>query len=224
MSPSDHSACVDWQDDATPVSRRFGEAYFSSHGGLAESRHVFLAGNDLPARFARGFHIAELGFGTGLNMLAAWQSWQRAQAPGPLRFTSFEAYPMRAPDMRRALAEFTDVAPLAAQLLEKWPQSGRIDLPGLRLEIISGDARMTLPNWSGRANAWFLDGFSPARNPELWGDDLLGEVTRHTAPNGSFATYSAAGKIRRALAKAGFDVQRTAGFARKRHMSTGTRP
>lgn len=87
--------------------------------------------------------------------------------------------------------------------------------------VIVGDARETLAAWDGRADAWFLDGFSPARNPELWGPDLMAQVARHTAPDGSFATYTAAGHVRRALSEAGFAVSRAPGFAGKRHMSRG---
>ena len=95
---------------------------------------------------------------------------------------------------------------------------------GIEAEVIMGDARETLPAWQGRADAWFLDGFSPAKNPELWGDDLMAQVARHTAPHGTFATYPAAGHVRRALQAAGFAVTRQAGFARKRHMTTGLLP
>ena len=92
------------------------------------------------------------------------------------------------------------------------------------VEIIQGDARETLPAWQGMADAWFLDGFSPAKNPELWSEALMAEVGRHTAPDGSFATYTAAGHVRRALAAAGFAVERAPGFAGKRHMSRGVKP
>jgi tRNA U34 5-methylaminomethyl-2-thiouridine-forming methyltransferase MnmC len=87
--------------------------------------------------------------------------------------------------------------------------------------VICGDARVTLPEWTGRADAWFLDGFSPAKNPELWSDELLKSVASHTAPGGTFATYTAAGHVRRALSDAGFHVERRPGFGRKRHMSAG---
>lgn len=97
----------------------------------------------------------------------------------------------------------------------------RFTLGPVSAEIIEGDARDTLPLWTGRADAWFLDGFSPAKNPELWGADLLAEVARHTAPGGTFATYTAAGFVRRALTAAGFAVERAPGYAGKRHMSRG---
>ena len=218
---ADQSADITWRDDKTPVSTQFDDPYFSVVNGLAETRHVFLSGNDLPERFAQGFHIAELGFGTGLNALAAWQAWRDAGQGGDLHFTSFEAFPMRAPDMASALAAFPEVADLAAQMMAALQSGPRVALPRLRLEVVQGDARATLPDWAGRADAWFLDGFSPAKNPELWGADLMREVANHTAAHGTFATYTAAGFVRRGLEAAGFEVRRAQGFGRKRHMSRG---
>ncbi len=219
---ADQSAEVTWQHGQVPVSRRFDDPYYSVHDGLAEARHVFLAGNDLPARFRPGFHIAELGFGTGLNMLAAWCAWLEAGQAGPLRFTSFEAFPMAAADMATALAAFPEVEELASGLLALWQgAAGQFDLPGLQLEIVGGDARETLPDWDGMSDAWFLDGFAPAKNPELWEPALMQAVASHTRAGGSFATYSAAGHVRRTLEAAGFDVTRPPGFGHKRHMSTG---
>ena len=93
----------------------------------------------------------------------------------------------------------------------------------MRVEVIEGDARDTLPRWDGMADAWYLDGFSPAKNPELWEAGLLRAVGAHTAPGGTFATYSAAGAVRRALEAAGFTVERRPGFGRKRHMSLGVK-
>lgn len=223
MPPSNHTEPerpeLDWRDDTIPVSRRFDDPYFSLSGGLAETRHVFLAGNHLPARFRDGFQIAELGFGTGLNLLATLLCHT---GDGHLRFTSFEAFPMPAPDIARALQAFPEIAPLAEPFLTQWSAGARtLHFPNLTAEIIIGDARETLPLWQGRAGAWFLDGFSPAKNPELWSPDLMQEVARHTAPGGSFATYTAAGHVRQSLADAGFTVTRQPGFGRKRHMTTG---
>lgn len=213
---------LDWRrldgQGEIPVSRRFDDPYFSLAGGLAETRHVFLAGNDLPARLRPGFHVAETGFGTGLNLLALGQI-----ATVPVRFTSFEAFPLTLPDLARAHAAFPALEPLAAQLRAGWGR-GDIQVGQVTARIIIGDARETLPAWAGTADAWFLDGFSPARNPELWSDELLAAVGAHTAPGGSFATYTAAGHVRRALQAAGFHVIRAPGFAGKRHMSRGVRP
>jgi tRNA U34 5-methylaminomethyl-2-thiouridine-forming methyltransferase MnmC len=211
-----------WRDNGVPVSERFDDPYYSLDNGLAETRHVFLDGNALPARFQPGFHIAELGFGTGLNLIAARLAWMASGTPGRLRFTSFEAFPMPPEDAMRALSAFPDAANLAedtAELLAD-PQKPLIR-DDIEMHLITGDARKTLPAWKDQADAWFLDGFSPAKNPELWGADLMAEVAHHTAPGGSFATYTAAGDVRRALVAAGFDVTRVPGYGRKRHMSTG---
>ena len=222
MASPDQCASLTWRDDVIPVSTRFDDPYFSLGGGLAETRHVFLGGNDLPARFRPGFHVAELGFGTGLNMLATLIAWREAGIAGVLRYTSFEAYPMTADDMARALAAFPDALAVAGPLLDQWAAGARrITLPDLEAAIIIGDAGTTLDTWSGAADAWYLDGFSPAKNPELWTEALMQSVARHTKPGGTFATYTAAGHVRRSLAEAGFAVERRAGFGRKRHMSAG---
>ncbi|MCE6959917.1 tRNA (5-methylaminomethyl-2-thiouridine)(34)-methyltransferase MnmD [Cereibacter sphaeroides] len=219
------NAGVDWRDGVIPVSTRFDDPYFSLADGLAETRHVFLSGNGLPARFREGFHIAELGFGTGLNMLAALIAWRAAGARGRLRFTSFEAFPLAAPEIARALSAFPEAEAVAGPFLEAWVAGrSRFVNDGIEVEVILGDARETLRRWAGRADAWFLDGFSPAKNPELWSPDLMAEVARHTAPGGSFATYTAAGHVRRALEAAGFTVTRQPGHGRKRHMTSGILP
>lgn len=222
MTAENQSERVDWNRGGVPVSALFDDPYFSLQDGLSETRHVFHAGNGLPARLRDGFRIAELGFGTGLNLLATALMWQASGQAGRLFFTSFEAYPMPAPDMERALSAFPEVAPLAEGLIQAWAAGQRrFELGPVSAQVIVGDARQTLPAWDSMADAWFLDGFSPAKNPELWGDDLMAQVARHTAPHGTFATYTAAGFVRRALQSAGFAVERCPGFGRKRHMSRG---
>ena len=210
---------LEWKA-GVPVSTRFDDPYFSLADGLAETRHVFLAGNGLPGRFAPGFRVAELGFGTGLNLLAALAAWRDSATPGPLRYTSFEAFPISAAEMLRAQAAFPELAPLAAELAPFWAAGAReIELADLRFRLVVGDARRSVPGWTGTADAWFLDGFAPARNPELWEPALLAAVARRTAPGGTAATYTAAGHVRRALAAAGFEVTRAPGFGTKRHMT-----
>ena len=223
-------ADLDWRDGVIPVSTRFDDPYFSLNDGLSETRHVFLAGNRLQDRLRDGFHVAELGFGTGLNLLALQILWGQMGAPGTLRFTSFEAFPMAPADMAQALDHFPEARAVAGPLLAQWgagwqgADAVRMSLPGLEAEIRLGDARETLPAWTGQADAWFLDGFSPAKNPELWSEDLMAEIGRHTAPDGTFATYTAAGAVRRALTAAGFQVDRQPGHGFKRHMTVGRRP
>jgi tRNA U34 5-methylaminomethyl-2-thiouridine-forming methyltransferase MnmC len=224
MSDQIKNATLEWRDGIVPVATNFDDPYFSIHDGLAETRHVFLGGNNLPARFREGFHIAELGFGTGLNLLASWQAWIDAGQTTPLQFTSFEAFPMTLNDMQRSLGAWPELSTLAAEMIRKLRDGWEIDTPTLRARIIIGDARQTVQNWGASADAWFLDGFSPAKNPELWDADLLRDVAEHTATGGTFATYTAAGFVRKNLTDAGFDVDRVSGFGRKRHMSVGVIP
>ena len=222
----DQRAELQWRDGAVPASRRFDDPYFSLENGLAETRHVFLAGNGLPERFRDGFRIAELGFGTGLNFLATLQSWRASGCTGGLDYTSFEAFPMTAAEIARALAPFPELAGPAAELVARWTGAGgqaRFN-GGITLTLVAGDARDTLPDWPGQADAWYLDGFSPAKNPELWQPDLMAAVAAHTAPGGTAATYTAAGFVRRGLAAAGFEVTRAPGYGRKRHMTRARLP
>ena len=209
-----------WRDGNVPVSTLFDDPFFSLENGVAETEHVFMVGNDLPARFRPGFQIAELGFGTGLNLLVAWDTWMRRGEKGALRFTSFEAYPMPVADMRRAHRLFPDFNGRRDMLAEAWTGvGGRLSLPGLELDVIVGKAADKLPLWDEMADAWFLDGFSPAKNPDLWGETLMQYVFDHTQPFGSAATYTAAGFVRRNLENSGFNVERTQGYGRKRHMT-----
>ncbi|MGF1447730.1 MAG: tRNA (5-methylaminomethyl-2-thiouridine)(34)-methyltransferase MnmD [Pikeienuella sp.] len=218
---------LDWRDGNVPVSRRYGDLYYSAEDGLAETRYVFLDGNDLAERWpeSEGFAIGELGFGTGLGFLAAWERWRGLAAPGAvLRHTSFEIAPLDPAQMARALARWRELSELSAELLSVWRGGGLLTLPGAELQVVVGDARETLPRWAGTADAWFLDGFAPSRNPELWEAPLLTAVFERTNPGGSCATYSAAGQVRRDLAAAGFRVFKRPGFGTKRDMTIGRRP
>ena len=218
----DQQAKLEWRDGVVPISTRFDDPYYSLENGLAETRHVFLDGNDLPARFADGFQIGELGFGTGLNFLATVAAWNASGAHGTLRFASFEAFPVAPDDMEQALAPFAELSDLRDKLVAFWrgKRSGPF-LGNVWLDVIQGDARQTLPTSDMMVDAWFLDGFSPAKNPELWEDELMHNIGKHTKAGGTFATYTAAGFVRHALEAAGFDVQRVPGFGRERHMSVG---
>lgn len=221
---SNQSAELIWRDGTIPVSTRFDDPYFSLENGLNETRHVFLEGNDLPARFVEGFHIAELGFGSGLNLLAVWQAWEAVGMETPLNFTSFEAFPMSATEMRRAHEAFPELAPFAERLSAAWEEDPTLaTLDGVNARVILGDARETLAQQDWQADAWFLDGFSPAKNPELWDADLMQTVGDHTKTGGTCATYTAAGFVRRGLEDAGFTVERVPGFGRKRHMTVGVK-
>ncbi|WP_298921654.1 tRNA (5-methylaminomethyl-2-thiouridine)(34)-methyltransferase MnmD [uncultured Roseobacter sp.] len=220
---SQQIAEITWSKDGVPVSDRYDDPYFSLQNGMEETRHVFLRGNQLPNRFRDGFHIAELGFGTGLNFLTTLLEWRNSGASGRFRFTSFEAFPLSGKDIAKALDLFPVLHESASDLCNVWNTAGGVfEVAGdVTLNVVVGDARDRLKNWGGRADAWFLDGFSPAKNPELWSESLLHQVANCTAEEGTFATYTAAGFVRRALSEAGFDVQRVEGFGRKRHMTVG---
>lgn len=211
--------------DGTLRARPFDDGYFSADDGLAETRGVFLRGCGLPGAWAgRGqFLVGELGFGTGLNALALWDLWRAHRPPGAvLHMLTIEAMPMPRETAARALAAWPELADLAARLLARWPvrASGlqRLWFPedGFCLTVAIGEAGAILPQLSLRADAWFLDGFAPARNPQMWTPEVLAQVARLSAPGARAATYSVAGAVRRGLAEAGFEVSRHPGHGRKR--------
>ena len=210
---------IEWRANV-PFSIQFDDPYYSADNGLAEAQHVFLSGNGLPKRFSPEFQIAELGFGTGLNLLVALAAWRKSGVKGILHFTSFEAFPLTPEQMIKAHEAFPELKKLAIELASLWGNT--VTLPDLKFDLILGDARDTLPAWPQKADAWFLDGFSPSKNPELWEPTLMTDVAHHTKAGGSCATYTSAGFVRRGLQKAGFAITRTPGFGRKRHMTQGT--
>jgi len=211
--------------EGPPRSRRFGDVYFSRGGGLAETQAVFLSGCGLPERWARRRHfsVGELGFGTGLNIVALLDLWRR-QAPPDAHLSIFtvEAEPLTADEAGRALALWPELAPVATILLAAWPgrRAGfhRIELPELRasLDLAVMDAEAALEAWQGRADAWFLDGFAPRANPGMWSSALMRLVAERSAPGARAATYTVAGEVRRNLSAAGFEVTRQPGFGGKR--------
>jgi len=199
---------------------------------LAQARHVFLAGNALPDRW-RGrdaFTILETGFGLGLNFLAAWDAL-RADPRGPARlhFVSVERHPFAAADLAEALAPFEELRPLATALVAIWPPPiagfHRLQFDGgrVQLTLLAGDARELLPQLQARADALFLDGFSPAKNPEMWSPEVVRELARLAVPGATLATWTVAGGVRTALADAGFRVEKREGFGYKREMLAGVR-
>jgi len=214
-----------WRDDHVPVATAFDDPYFSLANGAAETRHVFLGGNDLPARLGDGFRIAELGFGTGLNLAVLLDAWRQTGRNGQIHFTSFEAYPMSHGQAKQALDAFPDLKPATDAVLQGFEtQPFDLTQPEIKAQVILGDARQTVAKWPDQADAWFLDGFSPAKNPELWGAGLMADVFAHTAPGGTLATYSAAGHVRQKLQDVGFVVERIKGFGHKRHMTIARKP
>lgn len=217
-----------------PRSEIFDDVYFSARSGLEETRHVFIAGNDLyhklPALGQSIFTVAETGFGTGLNFLETWRLFEEA-APerAGLRFCSFELYPLNPDTVRLALAPWkAEFGGRLERLAESWPEAtpGWHVLgfgPRISLRLYHGEALDGLREMepSRTVDAWFLDGFTPAKNPKMWRPEIYAEMARLSGEGTSFATFTAAGRVRRGLAAAGFDVERQQGYAGKRHMSRG---
>lgn len=222
------AAHIDFGDVEAPRSVEFDDVYHARGGALAQARHVFLAGNGLPRRWAgaRRFVVVETGFGLGNNFLAAWDAWRAdPQRPQRLEFVSLELHPPRREDLERAHAA-SPLPELAAQLAAAWPplvpglhpvdfEAGRV-----RLLLGLGDVHALLPQLQLRADAFFLDGFAPARNPAMWDRRMCKALARLAAPGATAATWSVAREVREGLAAAGFAVERSAGFDRKREMTS----
>ncbi len=245
-------AKIAWQtDDAgnqVPVSGEFGDVYFSHADGLAESRHVFLAHNQLPERLAnladkQCFTVAELGFGTGLNFLATWKLWRELRAKKPhltsarLHFITTEKYPIPLNDLTQILALWAQRAPELAKLIEQLLANYPPLIAGChRLNFI--DDNITLDIWLGDAgdslasldtetaikrpyiDAWFLDGFAPSCNETLWAESIFTQMQRLSRTGTTAATYSCAGIVKRGLQAHGFSIKKVKGFGRKREMLT----
>ena len=225
MSDTLNEPELKWRDDGVPVASRFDDPYYSLSDGAAESRYVFFDGNQLAERLCDGFHVAELGFGTGLNLSVLLEGWRKTERSGSITFTSFELFPLPQAQAAKALSAFPDLTRSNADVLEGFAASPfALHRSDIDAHVILGDAREMVRRWSGCADAWFLDGFSPAKNPELWEKGLLQAVFDHTRPGGTLATYSAAGQVRRDLEKAGFIVERVKGFKHKRHMTIAKKP
>ena len=235
-------ASLEFNAEGTPVSRDFDDVYFSNDNGLEETRYVFLEGNQLSARFPAHprslFVVAESGFGTGLNFLTLWQAFDQFHAAHPeatlqrLHFISFEKFPLTAHDLRLAHQRWPELAAWAEQLQAQWPPH----IGGCHRLILDG-GRVTLDLWLGDINdltdtlddamnqtvdAWFLDGFAPAKNPDMWSQHLFSAMARLARPGATLATFTSAGFVRRGLQDAGFTMQKTKGFGRKRDMLVGT--
>ena len=219
------AADLDWSRPQTPVATEFGDIYFSTDGGLDETRTVFLSGCGLPERWTDTsvFTIAELGFGSGLNFLATWQKWaETAQPKQRLHFVSIEKFPFDREQLQRALSSWPELNGLSAQLLAKWPGRvkgiHRLNFGAVTLTLIHADVIEALDQLDGlKADAWFLDGFSPSGNPAMWSSEVMQRLASCCAAGARLATFSVAGAVRAALKDAGFTVRKMPGFGRKRH-------
>src|SRR5512143_683615 len=212
--------------DGVPYSAPYGDIYHSADGGAGQARHVFLQGCGLPEAWAGRdrFVILETGFGTGMNFLATWAAWRDdPQRPSRLHFLSVEKHPFRADDLARLHAHWPEFAVLSAQLLANWPMLTpgfhRIALDGgrVQLTLMLGDATDCLPRVQAQVDAFYLDGFAPDVNADLWQPALFNELARLAKPGATAATYTVAAPVREGLAQAGFACEKRAGYGRKRH-------
>ena len=224
---------LNWDEHGQPLSSQFDDVYFSRSSGLAESQHVFIQHNQLAERFAElqdgdTFVIGETGFGTGLNFLCAWQCFlAHAPAGARLQFISVEKYPLSRADLDQALALWPQLSVLREQLLQQYLaiHSGFQHFPlangRISLTLLIGDALTMLEQLDGKVDAWFLDGFAPAKNPEMWNEQVFAQLARLAKADTTIATFTSAGFVRRGLLAAGFAVQRVPGFGHKREMLAG---
>jgi tRNA U34 5-methylaminomethyl-2-thiouridine-forming methyltransferase MnmC len=230
-APQTTSQPLEWRDGDMPYSTAFGDHFYCQTDGRLECSHVFLDGNGLPARWLHqdDFRIGELGFGTALNFCETWRQWKLARRPGTrLRFMSFELYPMQAEEIDRALSRWPEIDAERLALVAVWPKApeGIVSLQldaQTRLDVVCGPALEGVEAAEFGFDAWFLDGFAPSRNGDMWSIELMQLLYRKTALRGTFATYAAAGFVRRNLQSAGFAVERRKGFAGKREMLCGVK-
>ncbi|WP_441257070.1 bifunctional tRNA (5-methylaminomethyl-2-thiouridine)(34)-methyltransferase MnmD/FAD-dependent 5-carboxymethylaminomethyl-2-thiouridine(34) oxidoreductase MnmC [Vibrio sp. Vf1514] len=235
-------AQLGWNDVGTPVSDQFDDVYFSNVNGLEETRYVFLTQNHLPQRWheydQRRFVVAETGFGTGLNFLALWQWFDKFRHQNPqatlksLHFISFEKYPLNKDDLIKAHESWPELADYAKQLHEHYPiavpECHRIVLAdgAVTLDLWFGDIKDCMPNVpvpaQGLVDAWFLDGFAPSKNPEMWNQNLFNGMAKLAKQDCTCATFTSAGFVRRGLIEAGFAMKKVKGFGTKREMIVGS--
>ncbi|SOC94335.1 tRNA U34 5-methylaminomethyl-2-thiouridine-forming methyltransferase MnmC [Rhizobium sp. AN5] len=224
---------LDWREGDMPYSLAFDDHFYCQTDGRLECGHVFLSGNGLPQRWLERegiFRIGELGFGTGLNLCETWRQWKEVRnGRSTLHFMSFELYPMKADEIDRALSRWPEVDIERKALVARWPADpkGEVDIElddQTRLTVVCGEALAGISGRSEGFDAWFLDGFAPARNPDMWSLEIMQTLFGKTVLGGTFATYAAAGFVRRNLIAAGFELERRKGFAGKREMLCGTKP
>jgi tRNA 5-methylaminomethyl-2-thiouridine biosynthesis bifunctional protein len=214
-------------------NKRFDDIYFSAQGGLDEKRYVFIAGNRLPPRWQHKntldtFVIAEMGFGLGLNFLATWQEWDKhTEKKGTLHYITIEQYPVEARLIVQIKEWWPELGYYANQLLQHYHKIHvgevvRIEIAeDVVLTLLCGSVQAMLPHLNCPVDAWYLDGFSPAKNPDMWSEKVFDAMHANTRHQGTVATYTASSSVQRGLKLAGFDVQKTPGYGHKREMLTG---
>ena len=215
-----------------PYSIDFNDIYFSTNDGLEETEYVFIEHNQLKQRFSSlensRFTIVETGFGTGLNFLAVVAHWL-ALAPldAELHYFSIEKYPLTLIDLTRAHALWPQFAEISSEFLQKYAKlktgNNIFSMAGSRIQLSlqTDDISHALPQITQKADAWLLDGFAPAKNAEMWSNEVFTQIARLSKLNTTFATFTSAGVVRRGLQAVGFKVEKHTGFGKKREMLSG---
>nr|WP_319528645.1 bifunctional tRNA (5-methylaminomethyl-2-thiouridine)(34)-methyltransferase MnmD/FAD-dependent 5-carboxymethylaminomethyl-2-thiouridine(34) oxidoreductase MnmC [Pseudomonas laurentiana] len=227
MTDVTNYAQIDWDDQGRPHSRQYDDVYFSKEQGLEETRHVFIEQNNLRQRFSalqenQCLVIGETGFGTGMNFLCAWQLFAECAAPrARLHFVTVEKYPLSRADLAKALALWPELAPFGNALLAEYVavhegfQQFVFEQGRITLTLMVGDALEQLPQLDARVDAWFLDGFAPAKNPEMWTPELFAQLARLSAEQATLGTFTSTGWVRRGLMAAGFKLKKIPGIGKK---------
>ena len=229
-TPGIDTPALEWRSDEGPRSGRFDDIYFSTTDGLAESHHVFLGGIGVPQIWTgrERFSIGEIGFGSGLNFLATWAEWETSAVPGAvLSYVAVEGYPLSVDEISRALRPFLKLESFARQLVSAYPDphpgfhhiqlaEGRV-----RLVLLLGPVEDMLAFCTGQMNAWYLDGFAPGKNPDMWSENVLKAIANLSVPGTRLATFTAAGQVRRDLESVGFKMTKVPGFGKKRECLSG---
>lgn len=226
------------------VSKEFDDIYFSKEDGVEETKFVFLKGNQIYDRWqTKGttlFRIGELGFGTGLNFFVTKSEWNNIPEPPPVEFFSLEKFPLPIHTLQEMSRHFPTLLTWDEKILEsyssflsydtsyangsncfEWSYDHPISDAKFKLKLYLGDVKETIHQFEKPIDCFYLDGFAPKKNPQMWTDEVIGSIRNLSNLGTSFATFTSAGFVKRNLQAAGFSVTKQSGYGRKREMLVG---
>lgn len=220
---------IQWDKNNNPYSQLFDDCYFSIEDGYKESQYVFLKGNNLPKAWSENeiFYIGECGFGTGLNLLATWELLLTCKAPPKkLIYYTFEGFPLSKEELYKAHKSWPKLSHLSQKLNQIYPENPQngiyeLDFSPLHVRLVIGMAPEAIKEFHEPIDAWFLDGFAPSKNPQMWTDELFESIANHSQTSSTFSTFTAASRVRKGLERVGFKVDKVSGFGKKREMLCG---
>ena len=219
-------------EDDSVLSNNFNDIYFQPNNGLEEKKYVFLDGNNLPQNWKKKsvFTIAETGFGIGLNFLSTLKLWHETHEKNQqLHYISCELFPFDIQQLDDILSPIETLKPFTKIFLEKYPQVKTYGFHRIRFEefnctlmLIFGDCVDAFENMDAKIDAWFLDGFAPSKNPQMWSERLFKRISELSQQGTTLSTYSVAANLKKQLTENGFVIQKKKGFGKKREMLTAT--